>query len=140
MLQVLQQRYKAYQEMCTAAWKRSNFMENFLGTNNAAKRHPCHEEFYEDVVKLVAEYAATQPSCEDAFGVCSFLLTEPKKYKDRDCYWFMYVMVGCIRELIPFMDKQTCRRLLELMDANYKKRERMPVQEDTYKKLKKAAK
>ena len=140
MLQTLQQRYQAYQEKCTAAWKNSNFMENFFGTSGAAKNNPCHEEFYQDVMKLMADFVATQPSSQEALAVSSFLLTEPKKYRERDCYWFMYVIVGCIRDLIPFMDKAACAQVLAIMDANYKRKDRMPIHEDTYKKLKKAAK
>jgi len=140
MLERLKKLYKEYDEAAYAARKKSTFFDNFLGTGSAAQKHPCHEQFYEDMNKVMEEYVATEPEAAEAVQVSLFMLEEPAKHREHDSYWFMYVCLAHIRELIPFMGKEDCAMLAEKMGQLYKKRDRMPVQEDTYKKLLKAAK
>ena len=140
MLNTLKTYYDNYAEAAKKAREKSNFFDNFLGTGSAANKHPCHEQFYEDIQGLMKEYVAKNPSAEEARAVADYMLDEPMKYKGRDAYWFMYVVVGFIRDLMPFLTKEDCAALGEKLGKLYPKRERMPVQEDTYKKLVKAGK
>ena len=140
MLNTLKTYYDNYAEAAQKARNKSNFFDNFLGLGSAANKHPCHEQFYEDIQAFMAQYVATTPTAEEACQMSVYMLEEPQKYLGKDAYWFMYVVVGSIRDLIPFMTKEDCAMLAEKLNSNYKKRDRMPVQEDTYKKLVKASK
>lgn len=140
MLNTLKTYYDNYAEAAQKARNKSNFFDNFLGTGSAANKHPCHEQFYEDIKELVEKYVASGPDAQEACAVSVYMIEEPMKYKGRDAYWFMYVVLAFVRDLIPFMTKEDCGMLAEKLNGLYKKRDRMPVQEDTYKKLVKASK
>ena len=49
MLNTLKTYYDNYAEAAQQARNKSNFFDNFLGTGSAANKHPCHEQFYEDI-------------------------------------------------------------------------------------------
>ena len=70
----------------------------------------------------------------------SYILEAPEPERERDAFWFLWVAVGNIRSLIPFLTNEDCKVLMDRFDQLYKKRDRMPVQAETYKMLKKAAK
>lgn len=138
----LKQLYVDYDEKYTAVRKKSNFVAEFIGIGGTVKNHPCHTEFHDGVLAWVAEFVAKKPTSQETRELCDFLLETPVPYRQKDnpCYWFMYVCVGCIRDLVPLMDKADCAAVAEKLGQLYKKRERMPVQEQAYKMLLKAAK
>lgn len=70
----------------------------------------------------------------------SFMLEEPRKNANAEGYWFLYVCVGFIRELIPFLSREDCKQLSEQMNSLYPRRERMPLQQETFQLLQKAGK
>ena len=140
MLNTLKTYYNNYAEAAQKARDKSTFFDNFFSTGSAANKHPCHEQFYEDIKGLMEEYVAKAPEGAEARAVADFMIEEPISYKGRDAYWFMYVVVGFVRDLIPFLSKEDCAELGEKLGKLYPKRERMPVQDDTYKKLVKAGK
>ena len=90
--------------------------------------------------KWAEEFVAAQPSRDAALEAAWFFLEEPKKHEETESYWFMYVCVGSIQDLVPLMDKADCAAVADKLGKLYKKRERMPVQEKAYKMLLKAAK
>ena len=47
---------------------------------------------------------------------------------------------GLARDMIGLLTKEQCGKLLAYYDDTYPRRERMPVQKEVYKKLKKGAK
>ena len=51
----------------------------------------------------------------------------------------MYAAQGWCRELVGLLDADGCARLQELFDELYPRRDRMPVQQELYKVLKKGA-
>ena len=59
--------------------------------------------------------------------------------RDRETYWYMYAAQAHALPLIPGMTQEDCRVLLDWYDGAYPPRDRMPVQEQVYKALKKAA-
>lgn len=140
MLDSLAQLYTDYKAAADEARKKSSVFANILGTGGSSQKHPCHQEFYAAVEKWVAEFVQSGPDSRQACLAAEFLLEEPVKHRGLECYWFMYACMGQIRGLIPCLSKEDCRHLGEKMASLYRKRDRMPVQEDTYKKLLKAGK
>lgn len=140
MIHELKERYEAYREKSRDVRQKAPLFAGMLGLGSDPRRHPCHEEFFEDVIKWTDTFAASGPSSQEAMEVAQYILEEPVKYRETDAYWFMFVAVGCIRTLIPLLTKEDCKVLIARFDELYKKRDRMPVQIETYKMLVKASK
>ena len=140
MINELKERYAAYDKKALEVRRKAPVFAGFLGLGSDPRQHECHEAFYEDVGKWMEAFVATAPAAEAAKEVAVFMLQVPKDYREHDSYWFMYVCVGMIRQLIPFLGKENCAELADMMDKLYPKKERMPVQIDTLKALKKAGK
>lgn len=140
MLNELKERYQQYAEKSLDVRKKAPLFAGILGLGSDPRRHECHEDFLNDVIARVDAYVKTAPDSEEAAEVAMFMLEEPMKFKEYDSYWFMFVAVGCIRSLVPLLRKEDCKKLAERFDELYKKRDRMPVQIETYKMLVKASK
>ena len=138
----LEKLYLDYDEKYTEVRKKSNFFNEFIGIGGTVKNHPCHTDFHDGVLAWIAEFVAKQPTSEETRQVCDFLLETPIPYREKNnpCHWFMYVCVGSIQDLVPFMNKADCAAVADKLGKLYKKRERMPVQDKAYKMLLKAAK
>ena len=140
MINEMKARYDAYCEKSYDVRKKAPLFAGILGLGSDPRRHPCHEEFLDDVIARVNEYVKSAPSAEDVMEVATFMLVEPTEHREEGAYWFMFVAVGCIRSLIPLLKKEDCKVLVAKFDELYKKRDRMPVQMETYKMLVKASK
>jgi len=140
MINELKARYDEYKEKSLDIRRKAPFFAGWLGLGSDPRRHPCHEEFLDDVIERVDSFAKSDPSAEAVADVALFLLEEPLRNREYDAYWFMYVAVGCIRSLVPLLKKEDCQMLVRRFDELYKKRDRMPVQVETYKMLVKASK
>ena len=140
MINQLKQMYETYKEKSLEVRRKAPVFAGILGLGSDPRRHPCHEEFYEDTIKWTDEFVKTAPSAETAMEAAQFILEEADKNRDVDAYWFLFVAVGNLRPMIPFLTKEQCKTLAARFDELYPKRERMPVQVETYKKLVKASK
>jgi len=140
MINELKARYEEYKEKSMEVRRKAPLFAGMLGLGSDPRRHPCHEEFLDDVVARVDNYVKTEPAPEAVMEVATFMLEEPMKHHGTDAYWFMYVAVGCIRSLVPLLKKEDCKELVNRFDGLYKKHDRMPVQAETYKMLVKASK
>lgn len=136
----LRQLYDQYQAQAREVHKKAPAFAGIFGLGNDPRRHPCHEQFYADVEKWIAEFLQSQPEPQQAMEVARFLTERPKENPSQDSYWFMYASMGFVRNLIPLMAKEDCKVLAEKMSALYPRRERMPVQQQTLKLLQKAGK
>ena len=139
-MEKLRQLYTDYLEETYTIRKKASAFAGILGLGDDPRKNPCHEKFYNDVDGWMKSFAETEPAAEQAREVAAFLLEEPAKNRETEGYWFMYVCIGFIRNLIPFMEAQDCKVLAERMNALYPKRERMPLQQETFKMLQKAGK
>jgi hypothetical protein len=140
MLNELKTMYEKYDEKAREVRRKAPVFAGALGLGSDPRKHPCHEEFYENVGKWIQTFVESKPDADAAKDVALFLLQTPPEYRQVDSYWFMYVCVGMIRDLIPLLRKEDCAELAVVMDKLYAKKERMPVQMDTLKKLQKAGK
>lgn len=140
MINELKSMYEAYIEKSLDVRRKAPLFAGFLGLGNDPRKHACHEEFYEAAIAWTEKFAQTNPSAEDAMTAASYMLEVPDQHREQDSFWFLWVAVGNIRSLIPYLQKEDCRTLVARFDELYKKRDRMPLQIETYKKLAKAAK
>lgn len=140
MINELKTMYDEYQKKSLEVRQKAPIFAGMLGLGSDPRRHPCHEEFYDATIAWTQKFVQSAPSHEEAMEVASFVLEEPEKFREKDSFWFMWVAVGNIRSLIPLMSKEDCVALAARFDQLYKKRDRMPVQVETYKMLVKASK
>ena len=114
-------------------------MDGVFGWGDDPRKDPCHMQFYEEAERWLTAFAAQKPDRDAAFAVVRFVLEAPAARRESHCYWFLYAAHGLIRELIPMLDADQCARLRDYYDAEFPKRDRLPVQKDVYKRLKKGA-
>jgi len=139
-MEALRKLYTDYLEEVIEVRRKAPRFAGVFGLGEDPRKHPCHTVFYENVSKWAEEFVAAQPSRDAALEAAWFFLEEPKKHEETESYWFMYVCVGFIRNLIPCLKAEDCKALAERFNSLYPRRERMPVQQETFKMLQKAAK
>ena len=137
MLEQLKERYRQYDEEATLVRKKASPADGLFGFGNDPKNHPCHELFYEDIGKWTKAFLETRPDAADALTAARFLIEAPKTCGSRESYWMMYAAQGWGRDLVNRLDTDGCAELRTLFDELYPKRDRMPVQQELYKALKK---
>lgn len=140
MINELKCMYEAYVEKSLEVRRKAPLFAGFLGLGSDPRKHPCHEEFYDAAIAWTERFVKSEPSAEAAMEVASYMLEVPDQHREEDAFWFLWVAVGNIRSLIPLLQKEDCKVLVARFDELYKKRDRMPLQIETYKKLVKAAK
>lgn len=140
MLEQLKEIYAKYVEDVAKVYKDAKPMDGLFGWGDDPRKDPCHMRFYEDVEKWVKVFSAEAPAREQVFEGVRFVLETPAAHREKNCFWFMYAAHGLIRDLIPMLDRTQCAKLRNFYDEEYPKRDRMPVQKDVYKLLKKGAK
>ena len=139
MLQQLKERYRQYDEEVTRVRKNSSPADGLFGFGNDPKNHPCHELFYEDIGKWTKAFLETRPDARAAFEAARFMIGAPVECSSRESYWMMYAAQGWCRELVGRLDAAGCAALRDIFDEQYPRRDRMPVQQELYKALKKGA-
>lgn len=140
MINELKGLYEDYLKESVEVRRKAPMFAGWLGLGNDPRKNPCHEAFYDATIAWTERYVASNPDQEKVMEVARFMLETPEKFREYDAYWFMYVAIGNIRPLIPLLTKDDCKILVKRFDELYKKRDRMPLQVETYKKLVKAAK
>jgi hypothetical protein len=140
MINQLKQMYADYQKKSLEVRQKAPIFAGMLGLGSDPRRHPCHEEFYDATIAWTEQFVKSNPTQGEAMEVASFMLEEPEKFRDKDSFWFLWVAVGNIRSIIPLLRKEDCKALAARFDELYKKKDRMPLQVETYKMLVKASK
>lgn len=140
MINQLKEMYEAYRVKSLDVRRKAPLFAGMLGLGSDPRRHPCHEEFYEAAIAWTDSFVNSAPTQAEAMEVASYILEEPDKEREHDAFWFLWVAVGNIRKLVPLLSKEDCKALVTRFDELYKKRDRMPVQVETYKMLVKASK
>ena len=139
MVQQMQDIYGAYVRDVERVFAEAKPADGLFGWGDDPKKHPCHMQFYEAVEDWVRAFAAAEPGQEAVWEAVRFMLQTPDLHRDSQCFWFLYAAQGLTRELIPRLSREQCAALREDYDNRYPKRDRMPVQRDIYKALKKGA-
>ena len=139
-MEKLIQRYEKYIEEAIVIRKKAGPLAGIFGMGNGPQNDPAHVFFYEDVQKWVAKFLQTDPDDGAVFQAARFILCAPAEMGQEDSYWMMYAAQGLAKDMIPRLSAENCEQLRAFYDENYPKKDRMPVQKDIYKLLKKGAK
>jgi len=139
-MQLLRDIYSKYVADVAKVYKDAKPMDGLFGWGDDPRKDPCHMRFYEDLERWVGEFSAEQPDRARVYEAVRFIMETPAAYRGKHCFWFMYAAQGLVRELIGQLDRSQCQQLRAFYDEAYPKRDRMPVQKEVYKLLKKGAK
>ncbi len=136
----LQALYEAYNQEATRVRRTAKPFDGVFGMGNDPRNNPCHDLFYDNVRSWVQDFETSAPSPEVAAAAVRYLLETPAQYRQQECYWYMYACIGFAERLIPFLKKEDCAALSQLLSSLYAKYDRMPVQRRVLKLLTKAGK
>ena len=139
-MEELTQIYRTYAEQSARILRDAKPLDGLFGFGDDPRKDPCHMRFYEDAERWAKRFLASEPTGEALYEAVRFLLQTPDVYREKSCFWFMYAAQGFARDMIPKLDSIQCSQLRELYDALYPKRDRMPVQTEVYKLLKRGSK
>ena len=139
-LQQLQAIYDAYITQSASVLQKASAFDGLWGFGNDPKKDPCHMKFYEDVDRYIDELLRADPSQEQAFQAAQWIVHTPPKYEKQAVYWCMLAVHGPCKKLVPLLSREHCALLRDFYDAVYLRRDRLPVQQELYKALKKQAK
>lgn len=136
----LHQLYEDYLAKATKVKQSASWFDGMFGLGNDPRKNPCHDAFYEAAQQWTAGFAASAPSQETAREAASFILEAPHKHRQSEGYMYMFVAIGNILPLIPFLKKEDCRALAQQLDHFYPRLDRFPLQQQVFKALQKAGK
>ncbi|MBQ7800983.1 MAG: hypothetical protein IJ375_01520 [Oscillospiraceae bacterium] len=140
MLERLKARYGQYEREAREAVRKARPTDGLFGMGADPRKHPCHDQFYEDVGSWVAEFLAAEPGTEEAAEAAEWILMAADIHRDEETFWYMYAAQGHARELIPLMPPERRAALRDRYDGAYPAMDRMPVQKTVYKLLRKNTK
>lgn len=139
MIQKLKDIYQKYDEEIRAVKAKAKPTDGLFGMGDDPRNNPCHMRFYEGVGQWVKDFLKTGPDVKSALEAARVIIEAPAAHRDGPTYWFEFAAHGLCKDLVGVLDAAGCRELKEFYDHNYPKRDRMPVQDQVYKLLKKGA-
>ena len=129
--------YSEYAERAEQAEQESGLFDGVLGMGSDPKKDPCHMAFYERLEAWVSDFRKQQPGPEEAFEAAEYILMAADSRRGQNTYWFCYAAQGLAEKLVNLLRPEQCRDLAERYEACYPRRDRMPVQKNVLRRLKK---
>ncbi len=112
----------------------------FLGLIPGPKNDPCHQQFFEDAEKLLADMRAASPSSATARQVLSYIFQVSLKHpKPLTVYWELQAAHALVLPLIPLLEPEDAASLQTEYVKSYLPRERLPAQKKVLSALEKAS-
>ena len=139
MLQKLFEIYDHYDQVLHKVLEEASITDGLFGMGDDPRNNPCHIAFYEGVEKWVAEFCQGEPDNTAAFEAAEQIITAAAKKRGDPSFWFLFAAQGHAKPLIAKLTTHQCAELRGFYDDNYPRLERMPVQKEVYKLLKKGA-
>lgn len=138
-LEQVTQLYQAYTEQVASLEANRKFGQGILGFGGRVSDHPCHDQFFRALHEMTAAFVQAGISPQDARAVVEKILREPRRETEGpSTFWMMIAAQGAARALIPSLEKEDAKALLDWYLQAYRKRERLPVQLQVIKDLEKA--
>lgn len=136
----LKEIYESYIQKVAKVMKNASAVDGLFGWGDDPRKHPCHMEFYEAVEDYLQQLLQNSPSEDAVFEAADLIIRTAADHKGKATYWYMFAAHGLCKDLVSLMTPVHCAGLRDFYDDNYPKIERLPVQRDLYKLLKKRAK
>ena len=130
--------YGRYTEQATALEQNRKIGEGLLGFGKKPADDPCHMRFAEELAALLRSFAAEEPDSFAAAQVSEYVFRAQSEFRQiLSIYWMLSAVHGATEPLIGYLSEEDAQRLLALYDREVPRRERLPVQKQVYKLLKK---
>lgn len=139
MIRELMEIYDRYDRTLHKVVREAPATAGLFGLGEDPRKHHCHMEFYEAVEGWMEAFCQTDPENGPAYQAAEWIITAAAKKEGDPTYWFLYAAQGLAKPLVSKLDCQQCASLREFYDDRYPRRDRMPVQKELYKMLKKGA-
>lgn len=140
MLERLKDRYGQYEQEARQVRERARPTDGLFGMGADPRKDACHDRFYEDVGRWVGEFLAAEPGPNEAAEAAEWILRAAADHREQDTYWYMYAAQGHVKELLRRMPPERCAALAAWYDSAYPPVERMPVQKEIFKLLRRYGK
>ena len=114
--------------------------EGIFGLKGGPADNPCHERFDQTVGQLLQDFAARKPASDTVRAVMEALFAAPKKYASSApacAYWMLIAIQRHSLPLIDLLSSEDAFALYVRFNKDIPRRERLPVQTEILKKLKK---
>ncbi len=109
-----------------------------FGLKGGPKDDPCHDRFAEELEKLLAEFAASDPGSEEIRAVLSYMHELPPMHREpRSAYWMLIAVHGLGLELTEGLSREDAAALRSRYARLYPRWERLPAQKKLLAALKK---
>ena len=133
-------RYEQYLGEAEKARQKAGICDGLFGMGNDPRKAPCHEAFYDFVGKWVKEFLCMAPTADDCAVAAEWLLKIADVHRGQnDIFGYLYAAQGHVLPLITRLDRERARALLDWYEKAYPRRDRMPVQDEVFRALKKAS-
>ena len=136
-MQQLKQIYEDYLAAVAKAEKNKTTWNGAFGIGVSTKDHPCHDDFYEAMEAWSEEFVKKAPSREEAEEAVRYIFEMSEKFRDKLPYWYMYAAHGFTRPIIPMVSPQFAKEMRVLYNERNPRPDRMPVQREVFRLLKK---
>jgi hypothetical protein len=136
----LREIYETYIRKVTKVMANASTFDGLWGWGDDPKKDACHMEFYEAVENYLQGLIQNHASEEALFTAADWIIRAAADHKGTAAYWYMFAAHGLCKDLIPLLTPAHCAGLRDFYDEHYPRFDRLPVQRDLYKLLKKRAK
>ncbi|MBO4939270.1 MAG: hypothetical protein J6C98_09805 [Oscillospiraceae bacterium] len=140
VLEQLKARYARYEQEARKAVLNAKPTDGLFGMGADPRKHPCHDQFYQDVAEWADTFEKTAPSAQAAADAVEWIIRAADSHRDEETYWYMYAAQVHARLLIPLMAPDRCASLVRWYDSAYPPIDRMPVQKELFRLLRKCSK
>ncbi len=119
--------------------RKSKPTDGLLGFGHSLKDDPCHDRFDERVKEAIDGIIAASPAPAEASRTVKMLLRDDIQAWPVAAQWMMRAIERHILPLIPFLSPDSAAAFHKEYAARYKPWERLPVQQEVFKALKRQA-
>ena len=135
----LEQAFIIYRQDLEACVRKSKPTDGLLGFGRSLKDDPCHDRLDERVEAIMKDLCASQPSPQEAARFVGLLLRDDAGSWPLAAQWMLRAIERHILPLVPFLSPDDAARFLKAYAARYRPWDRLPVQREVFKALKRQA-
>ena len=132
--------YAAYLAAVEKAEKNKSTWNGAFGLGTSTKDHPCHDDFYEAMETWCEEFLRKNPTQAEAEEAVRYIFEMSEAHRGKLPYWYMYAAHGFTRPIIPLVSAAFAARMRVWYNERNPRPDRMPVQREVFKLLKKQEK
>ena len=133
--------YQEYLDGAERAEREHRPGDGLFGLGKKPSDDPCHERFSNALETALRDFAARGPDSPQIREVLSHIYRAPVEHrKPMSAYWMLNAVHGFTLDLIGRLNADDAAALFASYAKSFSRRERLPVQQQVYAALKRAAK